>query len=238
MSSSDLIPAAEALPGSSGRRRGRELADLILARLEGEVPGTRLPTERRLAEELGVTRAAVRHALSYLEAGGRVSREVGRGTFLREAAGGAADDVGPADVMAARQLFEPQVVPFVVTHASARDFAELDRCLRGGEEAVSAEEFEQWDDLFHRTIVVAAHNRLMLRMYSSIEAARHGPLWGNLKRSNDSRERRALYIDDHRRIVEALRARELDDALDATRAHLERVRANLLGPATSGERSL
>jgi DNA-binding FadR family transcriptional regulator len=217
---------------TDGAFRGRELAALILATyVDGaSAPGTRLPTERRLADELGVTRTAVRLALSYLEAEGRVSREVGRGTFLRAAAD-AADDVGPADVMIARELFEPQVVPLVVVHATARDFAELDRCLRGGEAAHSVEEWEQWDAAFHRTVVVAAHNRLLLRMYASIEAARHGPLWGNLKQSNDSPERRVIYREDHRRIVDALRARELDRALDATRVHLERVRANLLGQA-------
>jgi DNA-binding FadR family transcriptional regulator len=213
----------------SSAPRGRDLADVILAECVdgGAVAGVQLPTERELAEKLGVTRAAVRHALSYLDAAGRISREVGRGTFLRVEE--VADDIGPADVMQARELFEPQVLPLVVTHATARDFAELDRCLRGGAASESAEEFEQWDDAFHRAIVVAAHNRLLLRMYSSIEAARHGPLWGSLKRSHDSPERRALYIADHQRIVEALRARELDSADEATRTHLARVRANLLG---------
>ncbi len=213
--------------------RGHDLADVILAECAGTgaAAGARLPTERELADTLGVTRAAVRHAFSYLEAEGRISREVGRGTFWRVEE--LADDIGPADVMRARELFEPQVLPLVVTHATARDFAELERCLRGGEAAQSASEFEQWDDAFHRAIVVAAHNRLLLRMYSSIEAARHGPLWGNLKRSHDSPQRRALYIADHQRIVETLRARELDGALEATRAHLERVRVNVLGPAGS-----
>jgi DNA-binding FadR family transcriptional regulator len=213
--------------------RGRDLADVILAEWAGSggAAGERLPTERELADTLGVTRAAVRHAFSYLEADGRISREVGRGTFWRVEE--LADDIGPADVMRARELFEPQVLPLVVTHATARDFAELERCLRGGEAAQNASEFEQWDDAFHRAIVVAAHNRLLLRMYSSIEAARHGPLWGNLKRSHDSPQRRALYIADHRRIVETLRARELDGAREATRAHLERVRLNLLGAAGS-----
>ena len=215
--------------------RGRELAAAIAAAHAGPgaAPGTRLPTERELAETFGVTRAAVRRALSYLEAEGRVSREVGRGTFLRDGSGSPADDVGPADVMTAREIFEPQVIPLVVTHATVRDFAELDRCLAGGEAAQSPAEFEQWDDAFHRAIVVAAHNHLVLRMYESIEAARHGPLWGNLKRSHDSRERRALYVADHRRIVEALRARELEEALQATLAHLQRVRTNLLG-STAG----
>lgn len=218
--------------------RGRDLAAAIEAAYAGPgaAPGTRLPTERRLAEAFGVKRAAVRRALSYLEAEGRVSREVGRGTFVRASTGSEADDIGPADVMAAREIFEPQIVPLVVTHATARDFVELDRCLEGGAGARSAAEFERWDDALHRAIVVAAHNHLLLRMYESIESARHGPLWGNLKRSHDSPERRALYLADHRRIVDALRARELDEALQATREHLRRVHANLLGSHAGGAR--
>lgn len=215
-----------------GAPRGRDLAATILATYvdAATAPGTRLPTERRLADELGVSRAAVRLALSHLEAAGRVSREVGRGTFVRGAAD-AADDVGPADVMKARELFEPQVVPLVVVNASARDFAELDSCLRAGETADTVEEWERSDAAFHRAIVLATHNRLLLRMYGAIEVARHGPLWGNLKQSNDSPDRRVVYREDHRRIVDALRAREVDRALEATRTHLERVRVNLLGPA-------
>src|SRR5487761_1183827 len=63
----------------------RALAALILAETErgGADHGTRLPTERQLAADLGVSRAAIRHAMAVLQAEGRVSREVGRGTFLR-----------------------------------------------------------------------------------------------------------------------------------------------------------
>src|SRR5580693_4009897 len=72
-------------------KRGRELAELILAESgrAGLVPGSRLPTERRLAADLGVTRSGIRIALAALEADGLISREVGRGTFLRDAAAGA-----------------------------------------------------------------------------------------------------------------------------------------------------
>ena len=81
---------------------GHELAQLILARCDqpGYAPGGRLPTERSLAGEFGVTRTVVRHALAVLEAEGRISREVGRGTFLK-APGGRA---GPAGYM-------PETVP-------------------------------------------------------------------------------------------------------------------------------
>ncbi len=241
MSESPIIPPLLAVP------RGRALAELILRECEqaGSPDGARLPTERRLAAGLGVTRAAVRHALGVLEAEGRVSREVGRGTFLRSAAAphtpggpgnakGRLNDVGPADVMTARELFEPQVLPLVVAHATGRDFDEMQRCLAGGASAESSEEFEAWDLALHHAFVAAAHNRLLLRMYAAVEAARHGELWGNLKRRNDSRERRETYQLDHLRIVNALQARELDEALEATNRHLERVRANLLRAAEGG----
>lgn len=223
--------------------RGSDLAALILDECARAPAGTRLPTEREYAAEFGVTRAAVRRALALLEASGHVSREVGRGTFLIERpddsadsdpnAGGAVEDaVGPADVMAARELFEMQVLPLVIAHATGRDFAELDRCLRAREIADSPKAFDSWDDAFHRAIVAATHNELLLRMYAPISAARSGPLWGSLKQRQDTPERRALYHRQHLDIVEALRARELDRAREATRIHLECVRRNLLGPST------
>src|SRR5215467_6237854 len=66
--------------------RGLALAELILARSHGAGPPgvARLPTERQLSVDLGVTRSSVRNALALLEAQGRISREVGRGTFLLE----------------------------------------------------------------------------------------------------------------------------------------------------------
>ncbi|MGH2871322.1 MAG: FadR/GntR family transcriptional regulator [Solirubrobacteraceae bacterium] len=238
---------------------GQELAQAILecCAETDAAPGGRLPTERALAEQLGVTRTMVRHALSLLEAEGRVSREVGRGTFLRPggerpAVMGAerrldgrrldgrrldgrrldgVSEVGPADVMAARRLIEPQVLPLVVAWATQRDFDELRRCLDGGATAQSAAEFEVWDFALHHAIVVASRNQLLLAMYSVVESARKGEIWGNLKRRNDSAERRTAYRADHERIVAALLAREVDEAVCAMEAHLERVQANLLAPS-------
>jgi len=81
----------------------RALAALILAESQGDGgrQGTRLPTERQLALDLGVSRSAIRHAMALLQAEGHVSREVGRGTFLRgvpdAGAAGPAKSVGPAE---------------------------------------------------------------------------------------------------------------------------------------------
>ena len=219
-----------------------DLAQLILARCEEPEHGVsaRLPTERRLAAEFGVTRTMVRHALAVLEAEGRISREVGRGTFLTSADNGAsslgrageANQVSPADVMATRRLIEPQVLPLVVAYATQRDFDELRRCLAGGGDAQSGSEFEAWDYALHHAIVAASRNELLVSMYRVVERARDGEIWGNMKSRNDTRERRIAYQTDHVEIVEALCAREVDRATTAMDAHLARVQANLL---TGGE---
>jgi DNA-binding FadR family transcriptional regulator len=74
------------------------LAEMILAESAGAglAAGSRLPTERKLAENMGATRTSIRHALAVLEAQGHISREVGRGTFLRHDPGLDGHDAGPA----------------------------------------------------------------------------------------------------------------------------------------------
>jgi DNA-binding FadR family transcriptional regulator len=243
------------MPPISADRRQR-LADLIVAESEraGLGPGSRLPTERQLALDMGATRSSVRHALAVLQAEGRISREVGRGTFLREApprlpghaidgsgsaaagAGSAAPPDGtggfaPADVMTIRRLLEPLAMPLVVAWATAADFKEMDRCLAGGEQAASYDEFETWDLALHRSLMAASHSPLLARLYAVIEAARHGHFWGDLKRRNASRERRQLYQADHTELVAALRARDAERAVEAMRAHLGRVNGHLFGEA-------
>lgn len=218
------------------------LAEAILERCGGDAagPGMKLPTERQLAAELGITRTMIRHALAALEAEGRVSREVGRGTFLRggdlrpaparrERHGARSEDVGPADVMAARRLIEPQVLPLVIAWATARDFEEMHRCLVGGAGAQSYDEFEVWDFALHHAIVAASRNPLLVAMYHEVERARKSAVWGSLKRRNDSRERRLAYHADHEQLVDALTAREVERAVAVMAAHLARVEANLLG---------
>lgn len=260
-------------------KRGRELAELILAESgrAGLGPGSRLPTERQLAANLGVTRSGIRLALAALEADGLISREVGRGTFLRDAAaaalaaarnsefsaaefspaeftagefgaGQAADgqrgggepasplgrpvpDFAPADVMTIRRLIEPQALPLVAAWATARDFAEMERCLAGGDQAASYEEFEIWDLALHRCIIAAAHSPLLVALYEVVESARHGQVWGDLKRRSATGQRRVLYQEDHHAIVTALRVRDTDAAVEAMRSHLAHVAGHLLGGA-------
>jgi DNA-binding FadR family transcriptional regulator len=246
---------------NSAAQRGA-LAALILAETQrdGARRGTRLPTERQLALDHGVSRSAIRHAMARLQAEGHVSREVGRGTFLRDhdaeadsrdlnaetpvtsaehipAADGlsgqdvlsGSDEYAPADVIMVRRLFEPSAMSRVVAWATARDFTEMDRCLWGGERAADHDEFEVWDAALHRSIIAATHSPLLIRLYAEVERARHGRMWGDLKRRSASAARRDEYRRDHQEIVTALRSRDADLATTAMRTHLARVSRHLLG---------
>jgi DNA-binding FadR family transcriptional regulator len=246
------------IPAQPADHRHR-LAEIILdeSRRTGLRRGSRLPTERQLAANLGATRTSVRRALTVLEAEGRISREVGRGTFLREEPNGRAADAAvigqaggadgvagqylvpgglrpadqggfaPADVMTTRRLLEPPAMRLVVAWATAADFEEIGRCLAGGERAASYDEFETWDLALHRSIMAASHSPLLTRLYAVIEEARHGRFWGDLKRRSASRERQHAYQADHAELVAALRARDADRAVEAMRAHLARVAGHL-----------
>lgn len=221
----------------------RDVAEVVLrdAAQRGLSTGSQLPTERALANSLSSSRTAVRGALALLESADVVSREVGRGTYLKcdpLAAMISIDssavtsvavlyDIGPSDVMAARQAFEPMAMFVAVDEATETDFEEIARCVDECERARDYDEFELWDLAFHRCLIESTHNPLLLRMYNLIEAARKGDLWGSMKRRGDSQERRHCTFVQHAVIYEALRNRDGRAAQEAMSAHLEYV-ANFL----------
>ena len=114
---------------------------------------------------------------------------------------------------------------------------EVGRCLRGGERAADHEEFEVWDAALHRSIIAATRSPLLIGLYAEVERARHGRVWGDLKRRSATAARRNEYRRDHEsahrrdheEIVAALRTRDADRATAAMRTHLARVSRHLLG---------
>jgi DNA-binding FadR family transcriptional regulator len=195
--------------------------------------GSKLPTERALAEQLKLPRSAVRDALAALEADGSVVRRVGSGTFVASpaVASHAVDtgDASPTEIMEGRLLIEPRLAVLVVAHATAADFDRMDECNRRAEQADTFEEFEHWDAELHQAIAEATHNRLLIGVYGAITRARDHTEWGELKRRSLTPERQDTYRDQHRSIVAALRARDGARAEAELLTHLRTVRDNLLG---------
>jgi DNA-binding FadR family transcriptional regulator len=196
-------------------------------------PGSKLPTERALVEQLAAPRSAIRRALDVLERDGLVIRHVGRGTFLTEAVlqpvEGAPANTSPAEIMQVRLLLEPQVATLAARVATQADLDRITECLDAGGGSEDFEGFEAWDARLHRAIAQAAHNGLLMNMFDVLNTARALPVWGTLKRRTSTPELRRCYHDEHTAIVDALRDRDPAGAGEAMRTHLENVSDNLLG---------
>ncbi len=226
-----------------GRRGGQQVRQWLLDMMaSGQyAAGSKLPTERAVAERLAVPRSAVRNALAALEAEGMVVRLIGSGTFVAEPATGALavtatlgalltiGDASPTEIMEARLLIEPRIAALAVAHATFSDFERLETCNRNAENSDDFATFEHWDAALHQSIAEATHNRLIVGLYTAITRARDQADWGELKRRSLTPERRDHYREEHRRIVAALRARDAQGAETALLDHLRRVRQNLLG---------
>jgi DNA-binding FadR family transcriptional regulator len=202
--------------------------------------GVRLPAERELAERFGLTRAAVRQALTVLESERRVTRQVGRGTFIapaptaaepRPAGDASLSNLSPAEILQARLLFEPLIVESVVVNASEGDLQRIEQILTLQARVADGAEFERSDTVFHDALARATHNDLVIATSALIVRARQGPEWVNLKRSVAQRHggARPGAHREHQEIFAAVRARDAFTAGRAMRNHLERVRQHLLG---------
>lgn len=199
--------------------------------------GSRLPTERALSGQYGMSRSAVRRVLADLKDRRLIAPMVGSGTYVTENAGDmlaaaeSALDVpaSPAELMGARTVLEPAIVAMVVGHATALDFARMHACCARGEAAETVAEFERWDAALHEAIADAAHNRFISQVFRLMNQVRAQAEWGVLKRRSATPERRLAYQREHRALVAALQDRDGAGATALCLAHLEHVRRDLLG---------
>ena len=217
-----------------------KLRDTILDKLRAGAwrAGHRIPTERALSDEFGLSRSTVRRVLQEFKRKRLITQTVGSGTYvaeqlhealaeLRPGVNGLA--VSPAELMAARLVLEPAIIDMVVGHATAADFQRMDECNLHAEAATTLEAFEQWDAALHEAIAAAAHNAFIADMFRRMSEVRSQGEWGILKRRSATPERRQVYQQEHRALVAALKQRDAQKARALCLAHLVRVRTNLLG---------
>ncbi|QKQ46364.1 MULTISPECIES: FadR/GntR family transcriptional regulator [Achromobacter] len=200
--------------------------------------GHRLPTERALSEQFGISRSTVRRTLSELKSEGLISQRVGSGTYVNPPSSlaqveavlrGEVLSTSPAELMAARLVLEPAIAALVVQHGTPADFAAMQNACDEAEAAAGFEAFEIWDAKLHELMATATHNLFIEKVFALMTAARSQATWGALKRKSLTPERRESYQAEHREIVEALRDRDAERAMEAVRRHLLHVRDNLLG---------
>ena len=194
----------------------------------------RLPNERELAAQYNVARNTVRSAIDKIAANGSVTREVGRGTFLRPDTRldfinviQKLTGVSPIDMMAARQILEPRATALAATNASASELHEVARAHAAAVDVADMETFEYWDAELHQRIFLATRNELLNHLHEILRLIRNQDLWRDIKRRSFSPQRRQIYCDEHKAIVAALMRRDAEAAASTMRAHLDTVSRNL-----------
>jgi GntR family transcriptional repressor for pyruvate dehydrogenase complex len=144
-------------------------------------PDDRLPTERELAAELGVSRNTVREALGSLEAIGAVTRSPKRGAVLKPVDFSALAQISQvfmlrtasdfAELLDARRAFEIGLLPLVANAATADDFQRMEAANRVIESEVAAGWLPVEGDLaFHLAVLNASHNRFLIQFGKLLEA--------------------------------------------------------------------
>lgn len=201
----------------------------------------RLPTERQLAAELGAGRRAVRRALTQLETEGLIWRKQGKGTFAGQPpdptealAAEIVAEVDPLSAMEARLCIEPALAELCARRATAEDVARLRQLAERTHEAHEADAAELWDGALHRAIARIAGNRVMLTAFTLIDEVRMGEDWQMKRHRARNEARRELYDAQHKRIIDAIDARDGAAAADAMREHLTALFNNLKASMSEG----
>jgi GntR family transcriptional regulator, transcriptional repressor for pyruvate dehydrogenase complex len=189
--------------------------------------GEKLPSERKIAEELGVSRPMVREALRGLLERRLIEISPGRGAFVR---GASVSDVAQTfttlvrrqqattrDVLRARQMLECEAAELAAEHASKTDLATMLRELEDCESATGILERVRADLRFHAAVVNAVHNPVISGMYGGIASLTAGMMLRSLSDREVSREG----LPYHRDIYGAIAERRPMDARAAAMNHLQ-----------------
>lgn len=195
--------------------------------------GDKLPPERELASELGISRRALRHLLTRMELDGQLWRGRRNGTFLgRRTVGPVSVDQriirgSPATVLETRLVVEPAMTAIAAVKASEADLANIETCMRRTAEVKNDEDWIKWDGAFHLAIAKATRNDVLVGLVTAFNEARSSGDWQALRLSTITPEKRRRTIAHHRAICDMLRKRSADDASRAMRDHLLNTQRNL-----------
>jgi DNA-binding FadR family transcriptional regulator len=229
--------------------RGREtLPASIAATLRRQItsgeltPGQHLPGHRELASQYGVSLGSMREAISMLVSAGLVETRAGRGTYV--ALDPPLVEAGPPltraeveELVEARAVIEVQLARFAAERATAAQIDALRRAVEQMDEAAtSPTSYPDADVEFHLALAVAGNNRYLLQAMNDIRTLlRDDMVLGAeaaIRRFGDL----SISVASHRRLAEAVAARDADTAAAVAAEIVNRNRAFVLGLYTLGER--
>ncbi len=200
------------------RRLYRQIADQIRALIRSRefAAGARLPPERDLARQLGVSRPSVREALIGIYVLG--SRGNGESGTPVQAA------MGPFELLRARWIIESECAALAAKVAKRPQIAAIEEALQQMESVANDDKRQPLagDRLFHLRIAEATGNGALVAVVKMLWEERMGPLFAQLEHHYDSPSQWTRAIAEHRLVLDAIGKHDVSGARAAMQGHLDR----------------
>jgi len=211
------------------------VAEWVLEQIRSQVypEGTKLPSEREIAQTLSMSRPPVREALSALQIAGIVEIRPGDGTYVKSATpvnemvsntmSVLEESESPFEVMQARRVLEGGIVKVAATQATDEDVERLEQALERMEDAVvhgDLSRYFQANREFHLAVATATHNSVLRKLLNSLLISEEKKLWQeSIQRYLTDPGHIKVYVSRHQRLLQAIKARDADWAVREMREH-------------------
>lgn len=193
--------------------------------------GDKLPSERELSERLNVGRSSVREALRSLELLDLIETRRGEGTFIKSIGGHRLVEVlasfflrekkARSDLAETRKIIEIEALRLATNRINENQLLNLEALIQKSKQSWKKGDFPVEEDyLFHKIIVEACHNSLLMNIWISLVEYSKVALRESLSRDGRPDES----IREHEQIYTALRERNEEKSIVALRNHLENSR--------------
>lgn len=217
----------------------RIAAEILEQIVEGDIkPGQKLPTEKKLCEKYGVSRASIREALSELKAQGAVTSKQGGGTYVEQAFHGEffhqvmVDESNLASfryLFEMRKILEPEAAMLAAERKTEKELDEMRSALDLLKDADDAGSHKgrDADFAFHLAVMKATHNPVMIQTFANLDTVYKKALALSFEEKQDLIRNRRIIYEEHEKIFEAIQAGEAELARLQCLIHLRNVEKKL-----------
>lgn len=189
--------------------------------------GEKLPSERDLAEKLGVSRPTIREAMIALEIAGIIDIRTGSGIYVVDQApelslSDVDEGIGPFEILDTRSIVEAEACAMAASHIGDAQIAELAATIAEMEEEEKRPDAsEQADMKFHLLIAEASQNSAIIEIVKWLWVLRNQSSLSKAFMERLREEGIHPSINEHKRILDALASHDPDKAREAMRSHIE-----------------
>jgi GntR family transcriptional regulator, transcriptional repressor for pyruvate dehydrogenase complex len=194
--------------------------------------GDKLPAERELCEQFGVSRAPIRQALSALELNGIIYSRQGEGVYVKSnqvisdhsQSAIFFKSISPEDIVETRMNIEPTIVKFAAQRATDEDIEGLRSTIKKMEEETKAGVYvPETDEQLHNGIAKASHNDLFINIMMAISnAMKQQEMWKFIRDRTVTRpDYRDVNFKEHQLLIKAIEDHNEKEAVEIMTNHMQ-----------------